>query len=226
MSILTLPQRLLDATRSIDFLGPLALRLYLAPILWSAGASKLGIDPLFGPDIATWIDNLKNANVDNTAAWFGNTDWGLGLPFPEVLAWLAAGTEAIGAVLLVIGFAVRWISIPLMFTMVIAMVTVHWQNGWLMVADNSWPIFATERTEGAIERLTAGNQILEQNGNMTWLTANGDFAILNNGIEMAATYLIMLLVLFFIGAGKLSLDYPIRRLFMKDDDLLNIPDED
>lgn len=226
MSILTLPQRLLDATRAVDFLGPLALRLYLAPILWSAGAAKLGIDPLFGPDIATWIDNLKNANVDNTAAWFGNPDWGLGLPFPEVLAWLAAGTEAIGAVLLVIGFAVRWIAIPLMFTMIIAMVTVHWQNGWLMVADNSWPIFATERTEGAIERLNAGKQILEQNGNMEWLTANGDFAILNNGIEMAATYFIMLLVLFFIGAGKLSLDYPIRRLFMKDDERLNIPDED
>ena len=226
MSILTLPQRLLDATRYIDFLGPLALRLYLAPILWSAGCSKLGIDPLFGPDIATWIDNLKNANVDNTAAWFGNTEWGLGLPFPEVLAWLAAGTEAIGAILLVIGFAVRWISIPLMFTMVIAMVTVHWQNGWLMVADNTWPIFATERTEGAIERLNAGKQILEQHGNMEWLTANGDFAILNNGIEMAATYFIMLLVLFFIGAGKLSLDYPIRRLFMRDGDPLNIPDED
>ena len=226
MSLLTLPQRLLDATRAIDFLGPLALRLYLAPILWSAGASKLGIDPLFGPDLATWIDNLKNANVDNTAAWFGNADWGLGLPFPEVLAWLASGTEVIGAVLLVIGFAVRWIAIPLMFTMVIAIVTVHMQNGWLMVADTAWPIFATERTEGAAERLTAAKQILEQNGSMEWLTANGNFAILNNGIEMGATYFIMLLVLFFIGAGKLSLDYPIRSLFMRDRDLLNIPDED
>jgi len=226
MSFLTFPQRLLDATRAIDFLGPLALRLYLAPILWSAGCAKLGIDPLFGPDLATWIDNLENANVDNTAAWFGNADWGLGLPFPDVLAWLAAGTEAVGAVLLVIGFAVRWISIPLMFTMVIAMVTVHWQNGWLMVADNTWPLFLTERIDGAGERLAAAKQILEQNGNMDWLTANGDFVVLNNGIEMAATYLIMLLVLFFIGAGKLSLDFPIRRLFMKDDKPLDIPEQD
>jgi len=226
MSILTLPQRLLDATRSIDFLGPLALRLYLAPILWSAGASKLGIDPLFGPDLATWFENLEHANVDNTAAWFANPDWGLGLPFPEILAWLAAGTEAIGAILLVIGFAVRWISIPLMFTMVIAMVTVHWQNGWMMVADSSWPLFLTERIEGAGERLGAAKQILEQHGNMEWLTANGEFVVLNNGIEMAATYLIMLLVLFFIGAGKLSLDYPIRRLFMPDENRLEIPSED
>jgi uncharacterized membrane protein YphA (DoxX/SURF4 family) len=217
MNLFTLPQRLLDATRAIDFLGPLALRLYLAPILWSAGASKLGIDPLLGPDLATWIDNLANANVDNTAAWFGNSDWGLGLPFAEPLAWLAAGTEAVGAVLLVIGFAVRWISIPLMFTMVVAAVTVHLQNGWMMVADSTWPLFTTERISGAGERLTAAKSILEQNGNMEWLTANGEFVVLNNGVEMATTYFIMLLVLFFIGAGKLSLDYPIRKLFMGDD---------
>ena len=32
--------------------------------------------------------------------------------------------------------------------------------------------------------------------------------VLNNGIEFAATYFIMLLVLFFIGAGKFfSVDY-------------------
>ena len=33
-------QRLLDKTRAVDFLGPLALRLYLAPIFWMAGKSK------------------------------------------------------------------------------------------------------------------------------------------------------------------------------------------
>ena len=36
--------------------------------------------------------------------------------------------------------------------------------------------------------------------------------VLNNGIEFAATYFIMLLVLFFNGAGRLvSLDYWIAR---------------
>ncbi|MCU7958465.1 MAG: DoxX family protein [gamma proteobacterium symbiont of Bathyaustriella thionipta] len=214
IGILNKSQDFLDKFRALDFLGPLALRLYLAPIFWSAGCAKLGIDPLFGPDLATWFSNLGQASVADTAAWFGNPDWGLGLPFPDALAWLAAGTEVIGAVLLVIGLGVRWIAPPLMFTMIIAIVAVHWQNGWLMVADSSWPIFTTERIEGAGERLAAAKQILETNGNMDWLTANGHFVVLNNGIEMAATYLIMLLPLFFIGGGRyFSLDYWIKRGF-------------
>ncbi|WPL19204.1 hypothetical protein Thiowin_04314 [Thiorhodovibrio winogradskyi] len=33
-------QDLLDITRALDFLGPLALRLYLAPLFWMAGTKK------------------------------------------------------------------------------------------------------------------------------------------------------------------------------------------
>ena len=41
-----------------------------------------------------------------------------------------------------------------------------------------------------------------------WLSASGRFVVLNNGIEFAATYLVMLLALFFSGAGRwLSLDH-------------------
>ena len=92
----------LDATRRLDFLAPLLLRLYLVPIFWMAGTHKL-------------------ADMESTIAWFGNPDWGLGLPFPALLAWLAALTEAGGAVLLLLGLAVRWISIPLMVTMLVAL---------------------------------------------------------------------------------------------------------
>jgi putative oxidoreductase len=190
-------QKLLDATRVFDFLGPLALRLYLVPIFWMAGTKKL-------------------ADMDSIIEWFGNPDWGLGLPFPEVMAWLATLTEAGGAILLLIGFAVRWISIPLMITMVVAAVTVHWQNGWLAIAEGTGP-FATERTVGAVERLDKAKEILQTHGNYDWLTQNGSFVVLNNGIEFAATYFIMLLVLFFIGAGRFfSMDYWIRRAFMRD----------
>ena len=196
MNLLLSLQRLLDSTRAIDFLAPLALRLYLAPIFLMAGLSKYN-------------------DFENTAAWFGDPDWGLGLPFPEFMAWAAALTEAGGAVLLLIGFAVRWISIPLMATMVVAAVTVHLQNGWLAIAEGSG-LFATPRTEGAIERLNQGKEILQQHGNYDWLTENGNFVILNNGIEFAATYFIMLLVLFFVGAGRyFSMDYYIRRAFMR-----------
>ena len=34
-------QAFLDFTGKMDFLGPLALRLYLAPIMWMAGTQKL-----------------------------------------------------------------------------------------------------------------------------------------------------------------------------------------
>jgi uncharacterized membrane protein YphA (DoxX/SURF4 family) len=189
-------QRLLDTTRAFDFLGPLALRLYLVPIFWMAGTKKL-------------------ADMDSIIEWFGNPDWGLGLPFPEIMAWAAALTEAGGAVLLLIGFAVRWISIPMMVTMVVAAVTVHLPNGWLAIAEGSGP-FATERTMGAVERLDRAKEILQTHGNYDWLTQNGSFVVLNNGIEFAATYFIMLLVLFFIGAGRFfSMDYWIRRAFMR-----------
>ncbi len=186
-------QDLLDTTRALDFLGPLALRLYLAPVFWMAGTKKF-------------------ANFEDIVAWFGNPDWGLGMPFPTVMAFLAAGTETLGAVLLVIGLGVRWISPPLMVTMVVAAVTVHWQNGWLAIAEGSGSLFANERTMGAIERLDRAKEILREHGHYQWLTENGSFVVLNNGIEFAATYFIMLLVLFFIGAGRyLSLDFWIAR---------------
>jgi len=141
-------------------------------------------------------------------AWFGNPDWGLGLPFPTLMAFLAASTETVGAVLLVLGFGVRLISIPLIVTMIVAMVTVHWQHGWLAIAEGAGSLLANERTIGAIERLDRAKDILREHGNYQWLTENGSLVILNNGIEFAATYLIMVLTLLFTGGGRyVSLDY-------------------
>jgi uncharacterized membrane protein YphA (DoxX/SURF4 family) len=153
--------------------------------------------------------------MEDTIAWFGNPEWGLGLPYPALMAYLATGTEILGAILLAVGLAVRWISIPLMVTMVVAAVSVHWQNGWLAIAEGSG-LFATERTMGAVERLDRAKEILKEYGNYGWLTENGSLVVLNNGIEFAATYFIMLLTLFFIGAGRyLSLDHWIAKAYRK-----------
>jgi len=191
--LLTQARSLLDATRRVDFIAPLLLRLYLAPIFWMAGTKKF-------------------ASFESTVAWFGNPDWGLGLPFPTVMAFLAASTETIGAILLGVGLGVRLISVPLIVTMIVAMVTVHWQHGWLAIAEGSGSLFANERTIGAIERLDRAKEILREHGNYEWLTEHGSLVILNNGIEFAATYLIMLVALFFIGAGRtLSVDDWIGR---------------
>ncbi len=192
MGLINKLQDLLDETRAVDWLAPLALRLYLVPVFWMAGTMKMN-------------------SFDDTVAWFGNPDWGLGLPFPTLMAGLATGTEVLGAILLLVGLGVRWVSFPLMITMVVAAVTAHWQNGWLAIAGSSGP-FATERTVGAIERLSKAKSILKEHGNYDWLTENGSFVVLNNGIEFAATYFIMLLALFFIGGGRyVSIDYWIAK---------------
>lgn len=182
---------LFDRIKVIDFLGPLLIRLYLAPILWMAAINKF-------------------SHFQATADWFGN---GLGLPMPYVMVLVTAGTELFGAIFLLFGFAVRWISIPLMVTMLVAAVMVHWQNGWLAIATGSG-IFATERTMAAAERLEKIKELLMISGNYEWLTEHGSLAMLNNGIEFAATYFVMLLTLLFSGGGRyVSADYWIRRRF-------------
>lgn len=202
-------QNLLDKTRAIDFLAPLALRLYLVPIFWMGGTHKLnnaGLDCM-----SNAAGGCNFAPKQDIIDWFGNPDWGLGLPFPELMAYLASYTEYFGAILLLIGLAVRWISIPLIVTMIVAAVTVHLPNGWSAIAEGSG-IFATPRTEGAVERLDKAKEILQQHGDFSWLTENGSFVVLNNGVEFAVTYLIMLLALLFLGGGKyFSLDYWIAR---------------
>ena len=193
ISVATKAQMYLDKINVTDFIAPLLLRLYLVPVFWMAGTMKLG-------------------SMVSTIEWFGNSDWGLGLPLPFLMAWIATLTEVIGAVCLFFGFATRWISIPLIITMVVAAVTVHLPNGWLAIAEGSG-LFATERTMGAIQRLDRAKEILQDNANYSWLTENGSLVILNNGIEFAATYTIMLVALLYVGAGKLSIDHLIAKRF-------------
>lgn len=171
----------------LDGLAPLSLRLYLAYPFWYAGREKL-------------------AGIDNTIQWFGNPDWGLGLPYPTTLAYLAAYTEFIGALLLVIGLATRWISIPLMVTMLVAIFAVHWDHGWFAIAQSSDPEVAV--------RVGAARELLQEHGNYAWLTAKGGYVILQNGVEFAVTYLIMLFTLLFTGGGRfVSVDYYLSQLF-------------
>lgn len=84
------------------------------------------------------------------------------------------GAEYFGAIFLVIGFTMRCISIPLMVTMVVTAVTVHWDNGRLAVAEPN-------------AQLEAGRSLLKEHGNCEWLTDTGNFVILNNDIEFATT---------------------------------------
>ncbi len=185
-------QQFLDLLKHIEGLAPLALRVYLAPVLMQAGYNKL-------------------SHFSDTAAWFGNPDWGLGLPMPEVMTALAAGTELFGGALLLIGLATRLVAIPMMFTMFVAAFAVHINNGWLAIADaSSW--LANDKVLESAEKLAAAKSILQQHGNYEWLTSSGNFVILNNGIEFAITYLIMLFALVVLGGGRYtSVDYFISK---------------
>jgi Predicted membrane protein len=186
-----------DKAKCMDFIAPLLLRLYLAPVFWMAGTKKF-------------------ISFSDTVEWFGNSEWGLGLPLPYLLVFLVALLETLGALFLLFGFATRVMSLPLMVIMLVAALTTHWSNGWLAIATGSG-IFASDRTVGAMERLEQAKQILQAQGDYQWLTENGSLVILNNGIEFAATYFVMLLVLFFMGGGRfVSADYWLVRRYFND----------
>jgi putative oxidoreductase len=187
---------LLNKTREIDFLAPLLLRMYLVPVFWMAGTKKV-------------------EGFEGIVEWFGNTEWGLGLPFPFILAFLATATEFFGAIALFFGVAVRWFSLPLMFTMIIAAGTVHWDNGWQAITDPSAP-FANERVIEASNKLAIVKEVLQEHTNYDYITSSGSVVMLNNGIEFSVTYLIMLLALLFMGAGRyFSVDYWVERALYK-----------
>ena len=98
-------QDLLERTRAIDFLAPLALRIYLAPVFIPAGSNKLAHAEHLGPYFAS-----------------------LGIPAPEIMVYIAALTELLGGGALLAGLAVRWVALPMMFTMIVAATTAHWDN--------------------------------------------------------------------------------------------------
>ena len=185
----------IDKLKFMDFLGPVALRIYLAPIFIIAGWGKL-------------------AALDDTAYYFGEY---LGMPFPMLMAFLAGATEFFGGIALVFGVGVRLWALPLAITMLVAAATAHWQNGWHALPESTLTMpweWRTDLIEAGAIRKERAMEILIEHGNYDWLKQAGNFTILKNGIEFSATYFIMCLALFFTGAGRfLSIDYWVASRF-------------
>ena len=206
-----------DLSKHLDGVASLALRLFLAPVMLASGWEKL--------------------TGEN---WFGGMTDSFPFPFSVLSAdlnWLlATWTEFGGGLLLLLGLGVRWISVPLMVTMFVAAYSVHWDNGWAAIAPSRPAAICyqdsaeakqagdfdkflrcynvNKRSIAASERLARGKAIMRANGNWGWLNSNGSFAKLNNGIEFAASYFVMLFALFIIGGGRyFSLDYWLSRFF-------------
>jgi len=218
-------QQCITSLNKLDGIPATLIRVYLAPIFIMAGYSKLQLS-----NNATIGLNSIFAKQE-IIEWFGNSEWGLGLPFPELLANLAAWTEFFGGWFLLVGLLTRLVCIPLMFTMVIAATSVHADNGWFAITPTNANVSpakvldwlginaakeSLENSEQTRIRLSRMRSIIEDNGNTEWLYENGNIVVLNNGIEFAVTYFILLLALFFIGAGRFtSTDYYLYTYYLK-----------
>lgn len=78
---------------------------------------------------------MKIKDVNSIVEWFTSIE----MPAPTLNAYLATYTEFLGFIFLALGFATRFISIPLIITMIVAIKTVHWQNGF-NASDNGFEI--------------------------------------------------------------------------------------
>ena len=194
-----------------DFSASLLLRIFLAPIFIKAGYGKL---QLANSDAGFFERFTADPDV---VAWFGNPDWGLGMPVPELMAFLAGWTEFLGGWLLLFGLLTRYIAIPLMFTMIVAAATAHWDNGWHALPETKLTVpweWRADKIEAANIRKEKAKDILREHANYNWITEHGSITVLKNGIEFAATYFIMLLALLFLGGGRyVSVDYWIAQKF-------------
>jgi len=83
----------------------------------------------FEPALNKW------KSIEDTAAWYGS----LGIPFPLLNVYISATVETLGVVLLALGLLTRVISLPLIGTMIVAILTVHIGNGFSS-GDNGFEI--------------------------------------------------------------------------------------
>lgn len=173
----------LEWMRIFDFLAPLAIRLFLAPMFWISGVKRLGLFSssdfvIYNP--LTWVNT--EAFQQSVASMSNTLFSGVGA---ETLVILLGSIEIAAAILLVLGFAVRWVVLALMFVVVVL--------GLLSMGEAGF--------------LNTMQQLVMSHGytNMT-----------NNLTEVYLVYFIMLLALFFMGAGRwFSLDWYIYRSFMQ-----------
>lgn len=83
----------------------------------------------YEPAMQKWSD------ISSVADWFGT----LGFPLPTLSAYLAASTELLGVAFLALGLFTRFISLPLIVVMIVAITTVHLANGF-SAGDNGFEV--------------------------------------------------------------------------------------
>jgi putative oxidoreductase len=100
MNLEALRIRALTRLEGFSWMGPLAVRLSLGAVFLGTGWGKLH-------------------NLGQVTSFF--TD--LGIPFPAAQAALVSGVELVGGTLILLGLFTRFAALPLMGTMVVAILT-------------------------------------------------------------------------------------------------------
>ena len=99
------PSRLRSLADKVSFLGPTLARLTVGVVFMGTGWGKLHSLP----DVTSFFTDL-------------------GIPFPAFNARLTASTEFFGGLLVLLGLGTRLVSLPLAFTMVVAILTAKRAN--------------------------------------------------------------------------------------------------
>ncbi|HZJ52929.1 MAG TPA: DoxX family protein [Myxococcaceae bacterium] len=100
MSLEALRTRALAALDRFSWLGPFAVRLSLGAVFLGTGWGKLH-------------------NLEQVTRFFTE----LGIPFPAAQAVMVSGVELVGGMLILLGLFTRVAALPLMATMVVAILT-------------------------------------------------------------------------------------------------------
>jgi putative oxidoreductase len=85
--------------------GPLAVRVVVGWVFLTTGWTKLTILPRMTEMFRSW-----------------------GIPAPEVLTPFVSGMEFVGGVLLLVGLLTRFIAVPMMVIMLVAIAAVKWAD--------------------------------------------------------------------------------------------------
>ena len=106
-------------TSDLHALGTTLLRLIVGATFAAHGAQK-----------------LVSFGFAGTAGFLGS----LGVPMANVMAPVLIATELVGGLLLVLGLFTRYVSIPLIFTMGVAIASIHLRHGFFAPQGYEFPL--------------------------------------------------------------------------------------
>jgi putative oxidoreductase len=105
MLIVRIRRLILMVASKMSWLAPTLTRIVLGLIFVGTGWGKLH-------------------DLDKVTEYFGS----LGIPLPAFNATLAATTELVGGLMILVGLLARVASLPLIFTMAVAIATAKWSD--------------------------------------------------------------------------------------------------